>query len=133
MAARPVDAEVRLTRVPRFGVATVGEFTAFEHPTLVSGRRWLLYPSASYPLRRAFGFLTPKLGFHATRYDLTSNTTGFESGTRALPILSVDSGLAFERATKFFGQPITQTLEPRLFLLIAIQHSTRWMYQNLKK
>ena len=96
---------------------TVGEFTAFEHPTLVSGRRWLLYPSASYPLRRAFGFLTPKLGFHATRYDLTSNTTGFESGTRALPILSVDSGLAFERATKFFGQPITQTLEPRLFFL----------------
>jgi LPS-assembly protein len=96
---------------------TVGEFTAFEHPTLVSGRRWLLYPTASYPLRRAFGFVTPKLGFHATRYDLTSNTTGFEGGTRALPILSVDSGLAFERAAQFFGQPITQTLEPRLFFL----------------
>ena len=96
---------------------TIGEFTAFEHPTLVSGRRWLLYPSASYPITRPFGFITPKLGFHATRYDLTRNTRDFESGTRALPILSVDSGLAFERPTTFFGGSITQTLEPRLFFL----------------
>ena len=96
---------------------TVGEFTSFEHPTLVSGRRWLLYPSASYPITRPFGFITPKVGFHATRYDLTRNTAGFEGGNRALPILSVDSGLAFERAATFFGQSITQTLEPRLFLL----------------
>ncbi len=96
---------------------TVGEFTSFEHPTLVSGRRWLLYPSASYPITRPYGFVTPKVGFHATRYDLTRNTAVFEGGNRALPIMSVDSGLAFERAATFFGQSITQTLEPRLFLL----------------
>ena len=96
---------------------TIGEFTAFEHPTLVSGNRWLIYPSASYPITRPYGFITPKIGFHATRYDLTGNTSGFEGGTRALPLLSVDSGLAFERAATFVGQAITQTLEPRLFLL----------------
>lgn len=34
VAARPVDTEVRLTRVPKFGVPTVGEFTAPHGPTV---------------------------------------------------------------------------------------------------
>lgn len=100
-----------------FEFNTIGEFTSFEHPTLVSGNRWLIYPSVALPLTRPYGFITPKVGFHATRYDLTRNTTGFEGGTRALPIMSVDSGLTFERAATFFTQSITQTLEPRVFLL----------------
>ena len=115
--APQITFNARPNRWNGFELNTIGEFTAFEHPTLVSGRRWLLYPSASYPITRPFGFITPKLGFHATRYDLTRNTRDFESGTRALPILSVDSGLAFERPTTFYGGSITQTLEPRLFFL----------------
>ena len=100
-----------------FELNTVGEFTSFEHPTLVSGNRWLIYPSLAYPMTRPYGFITPKVGFHATRYDLTRNIGDFQGGTRTLPILSVDSGLTFERPATFFRQPITQTLEPRLFLL----------------
>lgn len=115
--APQITFNARPNRWNGFELNTIGEFTAFEHPTLVSGNRWILYPSVAYPMSRAYGFLTPKLGFHATRYDLTGNSAGFEGGTRALPILSVDSGLAFERAASFFGQPITQTLEPRLFFL----------------
>ncbi len=115
--APQITFNARPNRWNGFELNTIGEFTAFEHPTLVSGRRWLLYPSASYPITRPFGFITPKLGFHATRYDLTRNTRDLESGTRALPILSVDSGLAFERPTTFYGGSITQTLEPRLFFL----------------
>lgn len=34
VAARPVDAEVRLTRAPRFGIPAVGEFTAPHGPTV---------------------------------------------------------------------------------------------------
>lgn len=34
IAARPVDAEVRLTRIPKFDVPTVGEFTAPHGPTV---------------------------------------------------------------------------------------------------
>jgi DNA repair protein NreA len=34
IAARPVDAEVRLTRIPKFGIPTVGEFTAPHGPTV---------------------------------------------------------------------------------------------------
>ena len=115
--APQITFNARPNRWNGFEINTLGEFTAFEHPTLVSGNRWILYPSASYPITRPYGFITPKVGFHATRYDLTGNTAGFEGGTRTLPILSVDSGLAFERAATFFSQPITQTLEPRLFLL----------------
>ena len=100
-----------------FEINTIGEFTSFLHPTLVSGNRWIAYPSVSYPMSRPYGFITPKVGIHATRYDLTGNAAGFEGGTRVLPIVSVDSGLAFERPASFFGQSITQTLEPRLFFL----------------
>lgn len=34
LAARPVDTEVRLTRIPRFGIPTVAEFTAPHGPTV---------------------------------------------------------------------------------------------------
>src|SRR5688572_779711 len=34
IAARPVDTEVRLTKIPKFGVPTVGEFTAPHGPTV---------------------------------------------------------------------------------------------------
>ena len=94
-----------------------GEFTDFRHPTLVNGQRLLLYPTASLPLTAPYGFITPKAGFHATRYQLTRNETGFESGTRTLPIVSVDSGLSFERPLTLWGESISQTLEPRLFFL----------------
>ena len=115
--APQVSFSSRPNRWNGFELNTIGEFTAFEHETLVSGRRWILYPSVSFPITRSYGFITPKAGFHATRYDLTGNTGGFEGGTRTLPILSVDSGLTFERPATFFNQPITQTLEPRLFFL----------------
>jgi len=96
---------------------TFGEFTDFRHPTLVNGQRTLLYPSVSYAVLRPFGFIKPKVGYHLTNYRLTRNESGFEGGTRALPIMSIDSGLAYERPVELFSRSITQTLEPRLFYL----------------
>lgn len=107
----------RPARVSGFEFNTFGEYSDFKHPTLVNGRRMLLYPSVALPMTRPFGFLTPKIGYHVTRYTLTDNETGFEGGTRSLPIVSIDSGLAFERQSTMFAQSITQTLEPRLFYL----------------
>jgi LPS-assembly protein len=113
-------------RVSGLEFNTFGEFTDFRHPTLVSGRRWLLYPSMSLPLARPYGFLTPKIGYHVTRYDVTENPGNFESRTRGLPIASVDSGLLFERQFAFKDQPFTQTLEPRLFFLyVPFRDQTR--------
>jgi LPS-assembly protein len=100
-----------------FEFTTLGEFTDFQHPTLVNGNRLLLYPTAAFPVNRPYGYVTPKLGFHATYYNLTANETGYQGGTRALPIVSVDSGLSFERPLTLRGESISQTLEPRLFFL----------------
>ena len=115
--APQITFNARPARVQGFEFNTTGELTEFLHPTLVNGRRLLLYPSIAYSITKPYGYLTPKIGYHLTRYDLTQNTIGYASQTRSLPILSLDSGLAFERPTTFGGQGYTQTLEPRLFFL----------------
>ncbi|MFN8695687.1 MAG: LPS-assembly protein LptD [Burkholderiales bacterium] len=107
----------RPARVQGVELNTFGEFTDFAHPTLVNGQRLLLYPSIAYAITRPFGFLIPKVGYHVTHYRLGDNATGFEGGTRSLPIVSIDSGLAFERSLSWLGNSMTQTLEPRLFYL----------------
>src|SRR5690606_35609897 len=40
-----------------------------------------------------------------------------DTQSRALPILSIDSGMTFERDTSLFGNAAIQTLEPRLYYL----------------
>jgi LPS-assembly protein len=94
----------------------VGSWSNFSHPTLISGHRVVLFPSVSYPMRNAFGYITPKIGVHHTRYNLDAAGTSPEaSPDRTLPILSLDSGIAFERQMGLGGERFTQTLEPRLF------------------
>lgn len=96
----------------------VGEHVAFRHDTLVEGRRFTTYPSLSLPIQTAGWFVTPKVGVHATSYQLDRQAAGVPSRqSRTLPIASLDSGLIFERATEWFGEALTQTLEPRLFYL----------------
>jgi LPS-assembly protein len=115
--APQITFNARPARVAGFEFNTTGEFTDFQHPTLVNGQRWLLYPSVALPVTRPYGFITPKIGYHLTRYDLTKNEGNFQGDTRALPILSLDSGLTFERPFAWRNNAMTQTLEPRLFFL----------------
>lgn len=108
-------------------VALTSEFVRFQHPTQVSGDRSMVYPSVSLPLRTSYGYLTPKIGVHATSYTLDPATTGlsdstglargapFADATRTLPIFSLDSGLVFERDLELRDQAFRQTLEPRLY------------------
>lgn len=100
-------------------VQAYGEFSNFRHPTLVSGQRAIVYPSLSLPMRRSYGYVTPKLGFHMTRYRLDENTVPGEptDASRALPIASIDTGLFFDRTTTWGGRAFDQVLEPRLFYL----------------
>lgn len=97
------------------------EYVEYRHNTTVNGSRFTLNPSISVPLTRAYGYLTPKLGVHYTRYNLdqnlNQNPTNLPDTTRTLPIFSLDSGLTFERESSLFGQNVTQTLEPRLYYL----------------
>lgn len=94
------------------------EFTNFTHPTETNGYRTWVYPSVSVPFLTSYSFITPKIGVHATEYNLTAangNSEGSES--RVLPIMSLDSGLVFERDLDYKGDSYTQTLEPRAYYL----------------
>jgi LPS-assembly protein len=126
--ARPYDRlpEV-LFHAGRFDVngfdwAIDGEVTRFWHPELTTGNRAVMVSQLSYPVIRPGWFVTPKLQLHASAYSLDrvngsggSNGNGPRSLTRNLPTFSLDSGLVFERPAKLAGDPMTQTLEPRLF------------------
>ncbi|MCW8906957.1 MAG: LPS assembly protein LptD [Sedimenticola sp.] len=96
------------------------EYVQFDHSSesKVKGRRLDLQPGISLPLRQPWGFITPKLSLRHTRYDLENQTPGLDSSpSRTLPTLSLDGGLYFDRPANWFGNAITQTLEPRLFYL----------------
>lgn len=93
------------------------EMTRFSHPTLLRGDRFLVNPRIAYPIIQPGYFISPKLSLHATTYSVENQAPGpaDRSLNRVLPTLSIDSGLVFERDAPFFGNMMTQTLEPRLF------------------
>ena len=92
-----------------------------------NGDRLNLAPSVSLPMYASYGYVTPKLKYVYTQYDLDLDGRGkntllageeFKSSqNRSVPIFSVDSGLYFDRDTNWFGKDYRQTLEPRLFYL----------------
>jgi LPS-assembly protein len=92
-----------------------------------NGDRLNLAPSMSLPMIASYGFVTPKLKYVYTKYDLDLDSQGKQtllegedyksSVDRSVPIFSVDSGLYFDRNTQWFGKNYRQTLEPRLYYL----------------
>lgn len=81
-----------------------------------NGERSLVQTQISRPWIRPWGFVTPALKLHATRYQLDAQPGGTPSDrNRVLPTLSLDSGLTFERESQWFGRQVLQTLEPRAF------------------
>ncbi len=94
-----------------------GEATRFGHAVNVEGTRVDIRPAASLPLRRPWGYLTPKLGLSHTAYLLDDSAGGSDTPTRTAPITSVDAGLVFEKNLDWGGGDMVQTLEPRLFYL----------------
>lgn len=87
------------------------------------GQRLLSYNSIAYPIVQPGWYITPKIAMSLAQYQ--TDWYGLEkafgygepSNSRALPIMSVDSGMTFERDTTFFGKGALQTLEPRAYYL----------------
>ncbi len=90
-----------------------GEYVDFDHPSMLNGKRQILYPSVSLPLQTSYFYVTPKIGYHDTRYSFEDPSE--PDKTRGLPIYSIDSALTFERNARFRGRDFIQTLEPRLY------------------
>ena len=101
--------ETDYSRIPNVSATTLAN--------LRNGERSYVQAQVSRPWIRPWGFVTPKVQFHATRYQLDNPLPGNGESAlnRALPTFSVDSGLMFERDTQWFGKAILQTLEPRAF------------------
>jgi LPS-assembly protein len=94
----------------------LGNYTAFDHVSLVNGQRVVAYPSYSLPLQNSFAHFKPKLGAHLTRYTMGSNNAAnLPNATRSLPIFSAESSVVFERETSTGGQRAIQTLEPKAY------------------
>ncbi len=95
----------------------VGEYVDFSHPSLVNGKRLVVNPSVSYALvNEPAGYITPKLALHSTQYTMgVNNAAALPNATRSLPLFSLDSGMSFERDTKYFEKDYLQTLEPRAY------------------
>lgn len=110
-------------RSGEFHYGLESEFVYFDrsdNDTLVkddSALRLDLYPYVSFPLRTVATFLEPKIGVRYTQYSLTDPQNFKHSPSRIQPIMSVDSGVFFERETTLFDTGLIQTLEPRLFYL----------------
>ncbi len=87
------------------------------------GQRALSYNSIAYPIVRPGWYITPKVALSMAQYQTEwyglENWFGYgqSSNSRVLPIMSVDSGMTFERDTTFFGKAALQTLEPRVYYL----------------
>ena len=104
----------------RFDLTLPAEYVRFDHPTFVRGTRVQFNPTVSAPLLAPGYFLTPKLGAHFANYSLTNFAPGTpENQNVTVPWASLDGGLIFDRSTSWFGQALTQTLEPRAFYVYA--------------
>ena len=82
----------------------------------MNGERSYVLSQVSRPWVRPWGFFTPKMQLHATRYQMDrALSDGTSVANRVLPTFSLDSGLTFERNTAWLGRDLVQTLEPRAF------------------
>lgn len=92
--------------------------TRFVNPgiPLPEGSRIIVNPRVAYPIQAAGWFVIPRAQLSATYYSMDEKYYPFDtSQSRVLPILSLDSGLIFEREGSWFGRDAVQTLEPRLY------------------
>ncbi|MCG6965095.1 MAG: LPS assembly protein LptD [Chromatiaceae bacterium] len=96
------------------------EYVNFYRENSVRGHRVNLFPRLSLPMRDSWWFVEPKVGAHYTAYQLTDQRSGLDDAPSSLAgMFSMDSGLYFDRSTSYFGSDTIQTLEPRVYYLLA--------------
>jgi len=124
-ASRPYGQlpELALTTTPyvldsglQLGVGA--EYDYFTHDTKVYGQRVATQPYVSWPLRRSWGHLIPRLNLYLAGYDLRNQEPGKATHpSYAIPSFNLDSRLIFERGITWLNKEALQTLEPRVFYL----------------
>lgn len=81
-----------------------------------NGSRSMAIASLSRRWRTPGWFIQPGAKLHLTQYQFDQAlANGATSASRALPTVSLDTGLVFERDARYFGRNFVQTLEPRAY------------------
>jgi LPS-assembly protein len=94
--------------------------------TRPDGSRVHLLGELSRPFDEGWGWFTPRAAFNAASYRTdTPMVDGRRNASRAIPTLSADAGLRFDRDSELFGGAPRQTLEPRLHYV-----NTPWRAQT---
>lgn len=108
----------RLTPAIPLEATMENESVNFSQQALPYGQRFNIKPSVGLPLQTASGFIKPKVSLQYTQYVLSRQPSNLPSNiSRVLPILSLDSGLFFDRDLSMGNSSFQHTLEPRLFYL----------------
>ncbi|VAW69187.1 LPS-assembly protein LptD @ Organic solvent tolerance protein precursor [hydrothermal vent metagenome] len=88
---------------------------AHENAAKKQGSRFFAYPKLSLPIEGNAWFIKPTAGYYYSQYDITENDDKLDIEDRGLSVLSLDSGLFFEK--DYASSSLIQTLEPRLYYL----------------
>ena len=100
-------------------VGVENEYINFYRESRTSGHRFNIKPFVSIPIESTGAFFRPKFSMQYSQYYLDNLELGKDKNfTRVLPIVSVDSGLIFERDFEFANSGFLHTIEPRLFYLL---------------
>jgi len=109
-------------------LSVYSEITNFTHSnnSMYSGIRTHIEPEISFPYKRPAGFAVAEFKLPMTYYSQTFNDSdngNFVNGykgeleeqvVRVIPTARLHAGLNFERATSWFNNTFTQTLEPQV-------------------
>lgn len=92
------------------------ELVYFDRSNSVTGSRFDMQPTLSWPVSGDSWFFTPTASYRYSLYSLSNTSAAQDSRqSRNLSTFSIDTGLFFDRVTDDNGS--VQTLEPRLFYL----------------
>jgi LPS-assembly protein len=99
-----------------FEASALVDGTRFQHPSLETGDRYVSDIRAAYPWLAPGWFVVPRARVISRLYSLDPQLHPEETSPAFThPILSLDSGLIFDRPITWFGRAAQQTLEPRVF------------------
>jgi LPS-assembly protein len=101
-----------------FNIDWKNQWVIFEREQSITGQRLHIAPTLAYPVEQSGYYFKPELQLDFTQYRIQEIDNSKHDEQRAIPILSIDSGLIFERVASSEKQWL-QTLEPRLYLLYA--------------
>ncbi len=120
LAARYGQNDFTLAGLRGWDTTLLTEYTRFRSNRLLTGQangdRTLAVAEISRRWETPGWYVKPRIQLHTAQYRFdTPLSDGSLSAARAVPTVSVDSGMVFERSASYFGRAFTQTLEPRAF------------------